>query len=304
MFNIETFQEFIPINEPMCQQEMRACRPNFIYYPTTFLLTFSCIHLALAIFIGVSSYGWHEAMIRYDNICQEGQICNISFNTSYKLEKPVFVYYQLDRFYQGHFRFRQSINYKQLAGKNPELSSCYPRITYPNNSTTLAPCGLRAYYMFHDKFSINSTSIRFNNITWESEKNHLYKTLNANYANESHWLRQYEENETLSDHFEIWMRTSPSPKLRKLYGVINEDIPAGQHHVEISMDTPNSVYKYGRKLVLVSQSASGGRYLTLIGINCLICTVYVFSALTSAIMNNRMRNSAPKIPRRDSAYLQ
>ncbi|EAX97701.1 hypothetical protein TVAG_280020 [Trichomonas vaginalis G3] len=304
MLSLDNFEQTVTLNQPLCQQQMRACRPNFIYYPTTFLLTFSVVHLVLSFFITGISFGWHQVMFRYDNVCKEGELCNISFNVAYKLKKPVYIYYQLDEYYQSHFRFRQSFNYYQLHGKNQtNLQSCHPRITYPGNNTQLAPCGLRAYYMFRDTFDIPNMTPMNTTLSWAHEKGNLYKNLSNAYTSEQRWMREIEPDEILSDRFEIWNRISPSPKVRKLYSVYNQSINEGNHTVQIKMLTPIKEYGKTRHFVLISQSKSGGRNFTLIGINCLICFVYVVAALASSIIQYRLRKDPARTLRRDSGFI-
>lgn len=86
---------------------------------------------------------------------------------------PVYVYYQLENFYQNHRRYVKSRDYQQLAGQSRSVSdvstSCDPvvynanltsaGITYAFDNVTLLvpnmtanPCGLIAKSVFTDSF--------------------------------------------------------------------------------------------------------------------------------------------------------
>jgi hypothetical protein len=74
---------------------------------------FSVIFLAIGIVLQVMSDRIMELDKRYDQEClqymQNEQNCVIDFQTiDSKIEGPVYVYYQLDNFYQNHRRYVKS----------------------------------------------------------------------------------------------------------------------------------------------------------------------------------------------------
>lgn len=99
--------------------------------------------------------------------------CVITFDIESDMEAPIFVYYQLDNFYQNHRRYVQSRSDGQLRGDTAaSLSNCDPLptdtglIKYDsvaedplNTDTTktykLNPCGLIANSLFNGDFTIN-----------------------------------------------------------------------------------------------------------------------------------------------------
>ena len=282
----------IDTNMPVLQQEMRACRPNFSTFPTTCLLIFSTIHLVLAIVVAFSSYGWKQMRIRYDNICSENATCNVQFEVTRQFQHPVHVYYELTSFYQTHFRFRNSIDYNQLHGEyvtSPDY--CYTK-TYNEQGELMAPCGLRAFYTWRDQYLFEPQWNVTLATTWEHEKGNLYKGLSTQYTDSQRWLKDVPgyENETLSDNFEIWMRTAAQPHFTKLYAIVNTNIDPGIHNVTIKKLYPESYYSRERYLVFIHQPVSGGRYSTLVGINSLICIIHIFTALVTSCLNTRMAN--------------
>ncbi|OQR92962.1 ALA-interacting subunit 3 [Thraustotheca clavata] len=99
--------------------------------------------------------------------------CILRFNLDQDMKAPIYVYYQLDNFYQNHRRYVASRSDEQLRGtQTTSLSDCDPMSTTKkdtkrydsiNTNTTpdvgqwqLNPCGLIANSMFNDIFWINS----------------------------------------------------------------------------------------------------------------------------------------------------
>jgi len=283
------------IDQPFFQQEMRACRPNFNAFPIPFILVFSTIHVALTVFIAVLSFGWHEVSIRYDNVCDSSSICMVTFPVAKTLIGPVFAYYELGNFYQNHFRFRGSRSYKQMGGAflpTSGLSDCAPLIlsnTSDPDSPPLAPCGLRAYYMFTDDYSLPFVGSN-RNITWYHEISSLYKPISSNYTdNRSRWMKYTPglADETQNERFAVWMRTSPTSQFRKLHTRISQPIFPGNYTVNITMNYPKSIYNGPRSLVFVSQSWAGGRNYTLISLNAGCALIYLLTALISECMKRK-----------------
>lgn len=69
------------------------------------------------------------------------------------VDKPVYVYYEVDNFYQNHRRYVKSRSEKQLTGSvlnninDPNLADCDPLRT--RNGSILQPCGLVAQSYFN-----------------------------------------------------------------------------------------------------------------------------------------------------------
>lgn len=71
------------------------------------------------------------------------------------MEKPVFVYYELDNFYQNHRRYVKSRSDRQLRGdvvSESQLSDCEPKLK--DGDKFLWPCGLIAHSFFNGLFNI------------------------------------------------------------------------------------------------------------------------------------------------------
>ena len=125
--------------------------------------------------------------------------CTMSIEIDSDIPQPIYVYYQLDNFYQNHRRYVKSRSNEQLMGTElsvDQLSDCDPIITNANlgkdksfDGTPLVasapafPCGLVAKSYFNDTFEIWTTNpsknitIADNDIAWESDVKYKFKNL-------------------------------------------------------------------------------------------------------------------------------
>lgn len=152
----------------------------------------SAIFLGLGIPMIVLSSNIQEYSVRYDNICPITSLanCSLSFSITNEMVGPVFVYYELDGYYQNHRLYAKSISYKQLRGQaisvSDAQSDCDPIVfnkdLYVNISITGAPldqnaianpCGIIAYTVFNDSFVLqngsNAVDILSTGIAWPSD---------------------------------------------------------------------------------------------------------------------------------------
>lgn len=111
-----------------------------------------------------------EVSVKYDNLCHAyGVPCRIIFDVPEKMEQPVYLFYEIDNFYQNHRRYLKSKSLTQLSGTNIDLAtaekSCDPIIRVKdlnfkvswgtkkllNNDDIANPCGLIAKSFFNGK---------------------------------------------------------------------------------------------------------------------------------------------------------
>eukprot|EP00958_Prasinococcus_capsulatus_P010366 scaffold1009_cov375-Prasinococcus_capsulatus_cf.AAC.9 len=106
------------------------------------------------------------------------------------MDSPVFVYYELDNFYQNHRRYVSNREDRQLSGEDlgeSATSACEPQQQLPEDefgdepfsNRSINPCGLIAWSNFNDSYSIqlvsdNGTdiqqlSIQEDGIAWQSD---------------------------------------------------------------------------------------------------------------------------------------
>lgn len=215
---------------------------------------------------------------------QSAKSCIIEFNITKKMEPNIMVYYKIDGFYQNHRRYMKSKSDKQLEGKDiseEEAEVCEPVITNEQMGKDKSidkkdlvgkdisiPCGLMAKSFFNDTFIfkyINDTNVTVNetNIARKSDKE-KYKNVNLS----RQWIN-LEENE----HFMVWMKPSPLPNFKKLWGRIETQLDANTTiKVEIennynvsSLISPNAT----KHLIITTVNNFGGKN-TFLAIGCLI----------------------------------
>jgi len=151
------------------------------------------------------------------------------------IQNPIYVYYQLDNFYQNHRRYVKSRSNEQLMGNwltVNELDDCDPIKQNKDLGRTTNwkgdalepddpafPCGLVAKSFFNDTFKIseagasNDIEIDFSDIAWASDVEYKFKNL-PGAQKDKQWI------DIEDPHFIVWMRTAGLPNFRKLYGEI------------------------------------------------------------------------------------
>ena len=112
--------------------------------------------------------------VDYDKIMKDPTVneCKVTLSIDTDIQAPIYVYYQLENFYQNHRRYVKSRSNEQLLGNelavdSAEIKDCDPIITNKQlefthnvNGTLLDPaaaafpCGLVAKSFFNDTFSL------------------------------------------------------------------------------------------------------------------------------------------------------
>ncbi|KAH6783112.1 ALA-interacting subunit 5 [Perilla frutescens var. hirtella] len=158
-----------------------------------------------------------------------------------KMKHPIFVYYQLDQFYQNHRRYVKSRNDEQY--RNPSAGdhtgNCEPEARNSQDQP-IVPCGLIAWSLFNDTYSLsrNDIALPINKkvIAWESDKTHKFgsNVYPKNFQNKSQiGGGKLDESIPLSeqDDLLVWMRTAALPNFRKLYGRIETDLEVNEVYI-------------------------------------------------------------------------
>ncbi|KAL9266658.1 ALA-interacting subunit 3-like protein [Drosera capensis] len=294
------------------QQELPACKP--ILTPGWVISTFIAVGIVF-IPIGLASLSASEHVVeishRYDRDCvPEGfdndlvgfiqstttnKTCTVTLTVPKQMKQPIYIYYQLDNFYQNHRRYVKSRSDKQLRSKEYErdTSSCAPEAT--NGDVPIVPCGLIAWSLFNDtyQFSVNEKSLQVSKkgIAWESDQKHKFGSDVYPQNFQSGGLiggAKLNSSIPLSEQVDliVWMRTAALPTFRKLFGKIEVDLEASQR-ISVAIENNYNTYSFGgkKKLVLSTTSWIGGKneflgvaYLTVGGL-CLflaICFILVY----------------------------
>lgn len=213
---------------------------------------FGVLFLSLGVTLYVMSEKIDGITLQYDGCVDnpDGQTiqCNKEFTLSSDIASPVYVYYQLDNFYQNHRRYVKSRSNQQLMGNEltlDDLTDCQPvrtnaqmhKTTSVNGSpldpeAAAYPCGLVAKSWFNDTFSLydatNSKDIKIvsDNIAWESDREYKFKNMDGDWQSKQ-W------KDVTDPHFIVWMRTAGLPNFRKLYGEIGETLEKGNYELTI-----------------------------------------------------------------------
>ncbi|CAJ1955276.1 unnamed protein product [Sphenostylis stenocarpa] len=210
-----------------------------------------------------------EAVIQYDESClpssfaenavayiqneTTNKTCITKWTVEHRMEAPIYIYYQLDNYYQNHRRYVKSRNDQQLWSKadDGETTNCYPEDKIGENQT-IVPCGLIAWSLFNDTYKFVSSNknltVNRKDIAWGSDrrsrfgsevypKNFQHRDLIGG-GNLTASLPLKEQEDLI-----VWMRTAALPTFRKLYGKIEVDlevkdeieIKKEKHNLEISM---------------------------------------------------------------------
>ncbi|CAG9325508.1 unnamed protein product [Blepharisma stoltei] len=225
--------------------------------------------------------------------------CDITITISEKMTSPVYLYYEIEGYYQNHRKYMKSRNLDQLQGnykKVGALSSCEPIVkmsdldyTIPDDLATdeenddpAIPCGLAAASLFNDTFSIDGISIKESDIAWNTDNKSKYKNL-------KNWkTKQWTDME--NKHFAVWMRNGASPNLKKLWGIIDQSLEKGDY--KITIDEKFDVSNFdGNKYILLSTSNPFGGENYILGISLLISgglsTFWVFALIFLPICYNK-----------------
>ncbi|KAI4323269.1 hypothetical protein L6164_022889 [Bauhinia variegata] len=268
------------------QQELPACKP--ILTPRAVISAFLLVSVVF-IPIGVASLFASNDVVeivdRYDFECipqnfrndkvafiqndTHNKTCTRQLNVTKRMKQPVYVYYQLDNFYQNHRRYVKSRNDEQLRDRKNEnsTSGCKPEDVA--NGNTIVPCGLIAWSLFNDTYSFSrgNTNLTVNKkgISWKSDREHKFgnDVFPKNFQNSS--LKggaSLDPNISLSEHEDliVWMRTAALPTFRKLYGKIEVDLQPGDT-INVEVLNRYNTYSFSgkKKLVLSTTSWLGGK---------------------------------------------
>ena len=279
-------------NSRFKQQNLPAWRP----VPTILTIVivfafFGIFMIILGIVLLVYSSKIKTAEVDYTD-CNINIYCNKKITIEDDIDAPVFIYYQLDGFYQNARRYIRSKEIDQLTGDDiKKHDNCEPAeknkdMGFPANKTALdgsdlddnsfaVPCGLMAKTFFNDSytFKIGDENLKVDetNIAFEKDK----KIYDKNPDKSRQWTDMTDE------HFLVWMRPSGLPNPRKLWGRINRDLKKGEI-IDVTINNKYYVshYRGKKKLVLRNATKFGGKnkflgisYLV-VGILSILCAIF------------------------------
>lgn len=211
------------------------------------------------------------------------------------MKAPIFIYYQLDNFYQNHRRYVKSRSDKQLRSHKFETDTkdCAPEAVFnSSNNDPIVPCGLIAWSLFNDTYelSVKDKVLEVNKkgIAWKSDTEYKFGSdvYPKNFqrgdligGGNLSMSKPLSEQEDLI----VWMRTAALPTFRKLYGKIHSDLVANENITVVIQNNYNT-YSFGgkKKIVLSTTSWIGGKndflgiaYLTVGGLCIFIAINFI-----------------------------
>ncbi|KAF9612186.1 hypothetical protein IFM89_038444 [Coptis chinensis] len=274
------------IDSKFTQQELPACKPILTpqWVISTFMLV-SFVFIPIGVVSLLASRDVVEIVERYDIKCvpnnwtgsnvefiqsAENKSCTIQLTVKKHMKQPIYVYYELDDFYQNHRRYVKSRNDAQLNNRKEENTTdgCDPEDKL-SNGLTIVPCGLIAWSLFNDtySFSRNNQQITVNkkDISWKSDRESKFgkNVFPKNFQNGTLiGGAKLDASVPLSQQEDliVWMRTAALPNFRKLYGKIEVDLQANEQ-INVTLDNNYNTYSFSgkKKLVLSTTSWLGGK---------------------------------------------
>ena len=254
------------------QQRLPAWRP----VPTigSIIIVFSFFGIAfitLGIILLIYANKIKTEEIDYTECPLTENYCQKKITIKDDISKPVFVYYQLDGFYQNARRYVKSKSIDQLTGDNINaVDNCDPleynsemgfnenttaidNITKLKNESIAVPCGLIAKTFFNDSYEF---FINGNNLIVE-ETDIAYKK-DIDLFKESDFSEQWMN--ITNEHFIIWMRPDGLPNTRKLWGRIEQDLKKGDSiSINITNNYDVKYYDGKKKIILSNVTVFGGK---------------------------------------------
>jgi len=284
-----------PSNTNFRQQRLDASTPLLTPRVVTFaFLIIGIVFIPVGVSMVYLSDTVVEYEIRYDDICSEGQYCNLPI-TLPKMDPPVYMFYRLTNFYQNHRRYVSSRDPQQLVGlpvsSYSQLKlSCDPYISLDGGQDAdkfYLPCGLMARSVFNDTYYLSQTTVEnglVNNtpiglikkgISW-SQDNGLFK----NPSQKAPGIRVVSNFE--DEDFVVWMKPSPFPDFRKTYRKIDVALN-GNYTLEIESNFPAKILNSEKYVIFSTSSAIGGKN-DIIGWLYIVCGgLLIFQAIAFGI---------------------
>lgn len=227
---------------------------------------------------------WANGDAKKSGYSYKDQNCTIEFTLEKEIPGRLYLYYQLDNYYQNYRKYVTSMSYPQIKGSNTvdfsALKTCHPLV---NASTHIFyPCGTLPETNFLDDIDL-----KIHNKNGEPVYSFSSDSIDLRCDREQFKVPKYADNSTIipgawrskfksknwdkmsySDqvkfiandpHLHVWMRTAPFPSFRKLYGIGTGDggLPAGTYRISVQEWSFLEKYDVKKSLFLTNLSPLG-----------------------------------------------
>lgn len=128
---------------------------------------------------------------------------------------------------------------------------------------------------------VKTYTISDEGIAWPQDKKYKY-ALPSSLDNV--WLNVTKER------FMVWMRASATPTFRKLWGRIDETLPAGLYKATITSSWPTDTFGGEKSLVLTQTNAFGGKNIFLASCYIIVgglCIIAAFVFLVRKLVRSK-----------------
>lgn len=277
-------------NSRFAQQTLFAYRPMLTPARTIIILGIIAIisfiigPILLVVNINSQYYG-----IRYDDECELGSVCEVSFQIDEEIKGDIKLMYKLTNFHQNQKQFLNSRSADQLAGDYVDFSGmleCKPLRSVNDSKLPenwILPCGLSAASVFNDTFKIKSEDPGFSEtgIVSKYDVENSFNPLNSKYTTGIKWL----ENNSLfpggqtNEHFIEWMKAGATATILKTYSICKDcTLQSGNFTISITNNYPPSFFNGHKYIVLQRESFMGTKNLapgyTFIGL-AIFCSIFI-----------------------------
>eukprot|EP00696_Hemimastix_kukwesjijk_P003947 gnl/Hemi2/14852_TR5039_c0_g1_i1.p1 gnl/Hemi2/14852_TR5039_c0_g1~~gnl/Hemi2/14852_TR5039_c0_g1_i1.p1 ORF type:complete len:358 (+),score=83.99 gnl/Hemi2/14852_TR5039_c0_g1_i1:118-1191(+) len=284
-----------PNDAPFRQQKSAYC--NLFISLTTVIVVLAVLgvlFLGLGIGALVASNGLTTVKVAYDS-CSSGSVCTFSFSVPSNLNSTVYVYRQIDGYYQNHRTYvpsRADMQLQNQGGYNPysTWTTCTPNTCQGSPCRSPYPCGLVAQSFFVDYYTIkdaasNSVPITTSGIAWASDlSNKFVKLSSTELASAAAAGVTVLVSDVTNENFVVWMRTAAFPSILKLYGTLGS-LSAGTYTLTVNASSSYTRSNSGavRYFMLTTLSGFGGQN-SFVGIAYLTTGVVFLVAAISLIV--------------------
>ena len=210
--------------------------------------------------------------------CDGAAECTVAFTLERDIPAPSFLMYQLENFKQAHRGYVKSVSWDQLTassveeaelataevGDDGECGDSRKALRAEGNATgpVLFPCGLFAQFVYNDTLELRGAD----GATVPTDETQLEPGIGPRvYKGDAFEDYGGRWRNTTSPRWRSWVRASPF-ELRKPYGKIGVDLPAGDYTMKVTNDFDASIFLGSKAFVITHYDDMVGNPLSYDGL--------------------------------------